>query len=661
MCIDSCVAFVGPYAELEECPRCQKPRYDPIKLQQSGGRVKQPQQVFHTFPIGPQLQALWRHPDSARVMHYRRSRTQEIFEQLERNEGLPTAYDDIITGSAYLDAVRQGRIKPEDMVLIISVDGAQLYESKQSDCWVYIWIIIDVPPDRRYKKQHVLPGAVVPGPNKPKYMQSFFFPGFHHLAAIQRDGLVIWDAWRDVTFISHPFLILACADGPGLVCISNLVGHSGKNGCRMLCGIEGRRKPRANHYYPVLLKPLNYNVQGCGHDDLHPADTPTGTSAGYVQKLRTVMAANSRAQYETCRLNTGIVGPSILLGLETRHILGIPECFSSEIMHFSGANMASLFTDLWCGLLLCSPTDDNSTWDWAVLVDDTWKEHGRAVAACRPYLPGSFDNPPRNPAEKINTHYKAREFITWLFGLAPALLYGTLPEKYWKNFCKFTQALRIMSQYSITPVQVVEAFTLFAEWEIEFEELYYQRRVDRIHFIRPCAHLSNHIAAECCRVGSPICSSQWTMERTFADIEFDLRQSNLPYACLTQVCLIRCQINALKAMFPHLHQPPNLQPRYSFDVGRGYVLLRARDKRPRYAATAVERTLISEFLGHNAPKIYRWARLRLPNGQVARSAWKEQQRPLEKLRMARNVKVCTRPICQLYPEITHVPSSQSTE
>ena len=35
----------------------------------------------------------------------------------------------------------------------------------------------------------------------------------------------------------------------------------------------------------------------------------------------------------------------------------------------------------------------------------------------------------------------------------------------------------------------------------------------------------------------------------------------------------------------------------------------------------------------------RWSRLHLPNGQVARSAWKECIKPLENVRMARNVKV----------------------
>ncbi|KAF8068694.1 hypothetical protein FPV67DRAFT_1414845, partial [Lyophyllum atratum] len=39
------------------------------------------------------------------------------------------------------------------------------------------------------------------------------------------------------------------------------------------------------------------------------------------------------------------------------------------------------------------------------------------------------------------------------------------------------------------------------------------------------------------------------------------------------------------------------------------------------------------------PRVARWARLRLPTGQVARSAWKESDKSLEKLRRARCVKV----------------------
>jgi hypothetical protein len=41
-------------------------------------------------------------------------------------------------------------------------------------------------------------------------------------------------------------------------------------------------------------------------------------------------------------------------------------------------------------------------------------------------------------------------------------------------------------------------------------------------------------------------------------------------------------------------------------------------------------------------EIDRFAKLLLPNGQIARSWWHEKKRPVEKVRIARNVKVCQR-------------------
>ena len=133
-----------------------------------------------------------------------------------------------------------GTIQPEDMLLMISIDGAQLFESKESDCWIYIWVILELLLDHRYKKKHVLPGAIIPGPKKPKFIKSFLFPGLHHLSALQREGLTIWDSGCMREFISRLFLFLACADGPGLLTMSNFVGHQGKTGCCMRCPLKGR-------------------------------------------------------------------------------------------------------------------------------------------------------------------------------------------------------------------------------------------------------------------------------------------------------------------------------------------------------------------------------------------------------------------------------------
>ncbi len=87
--------------------------------------------------------------------------------------------------------------------------------------------------------------------------------------------------------------------------------------------------------------------------------------------------------------------------------------------------------------MTCEKPDNCDTWDWAVLRDlPTWHTHGQEVAAATPYLPTSFDRPPHNSAEKINSGYKAVEFLIYIFVLGPGLFYGLLPMNYWLHFCK---------------------------------------------------------------------------------------------------------------------------------------------------------------------------------------------------------------------------------
>jgi hypothetical protein len=228
MCINSCLAYTGPFREYDICSTCSEPWYDPVKSMASGGQVRMPRQEFHTMPVGPQLQALWRDRASAERMKYRDLRTKEILDELQRNHGCLDVYDDFLCGKDCLEAVSDGRIKPSDPVLMFSIDGAQLYQSKASDCWIGIWLVFDHDPTLCYKKGQVLYSIIIPGPRKPKNMESFLFPGFHHLSAIQKEGLRIWDASRDEVFVSHPFLALGTADGPGMAMINGLVGHHGK-------------------------------------------------------------------------------------------------------------------------------------------------------------------------------------------------------------------------------------------------------------------------------------------------------------------------------------------------------------------------------------------------------------------------------------------------
>lgn len=638
MCINSCIAYTGLWKNLPCCPECGEPCNDPVS--------KKPRQEFHTMPIGPQIQAMRGGGVGAEELKYRLDKTTQVMEELLRKEegAILDQYDDFLDGSEYTDAVRDGRIKPDDIVLMLSIDGAQLYAMKASDCWIYIWIVFDLSPGARYKKRYVLPGGFIPGPKKPKWIDSFLFVGFHHLSGLQKEGLKLWDAGQNIVVTSFPFLALGTADGPGLVHLSGLVGHHGRLGCRLYCGLAGRHKAGVSHYYPALLKPTNYHVKGCDHDDIDINDLPSPSPTLYKDRLELLMSSTSQNQYYKLRLQTGISRPSIFLGLHPRHRLNVPACFGSDIMHLGALNIPDILINLWRGTLDCDKTKDHkSTWDWAVLQGDVWDTHGKTVAAATPHLPGSFDRPPRNPAEKISSGYKAWEFLLYLYGLGPGVFYNVLPKKYYLHFCKLVFAMRIFNQHRIMANDLMEAQEAILHFCQDFEVLYYQRRAERLHFVRPSLHSLTHIGPGVLLAGPSIVSSQWTMERTIGNLVEEIRQPSNPYMNLSKRGLYRCQLNALKSLIPDLDPPKRLVPRGGVDLGEGYVLLRARDTASR-ALRLPEINAVNSYLqqcgGGRCSSAIRWARLRLPNGQVARSAWKERLKPLTNIRTSRNVKVC---------------------
>lgn len=647
MCPNSCIAFTGPFADLEMCPTCNTSRWHQGKLAASHGRTKVPAKTFTTLPLGPQLQALYRDPESALDMSHLSQQTQAHLDEYEETQRIGII-DDVAAGWDYLGASLAGDIKEDDIVVMTSLDGAQLYEDKDSDCWIYVWVILNISPDKRYRKTHVLPGGFIPGPNKPKNIDSFMAVGLHHLSALQKEGLKIWNSSLNRALRSRIYLLFTTADGPGLVHWDGLVGHCGKNGCRLYCGVRGRHKNSSSHYYPVLLCPHNAH-RDSSHADISSFRIPPAGSQEYSDNLFYLMSAPNPTQFDSRRTETGICKAPLILGLDPKCSLGIPLAMTTDIMHLAG-NISTLLIELWRGTMKCERTDNIESWDWAVLRDENvWKAHGRAVEEAGYLLPTCFDTRPRNIAEKIHSDYKTWEFLIHTFGLAPGLLHDILPMVYWKNFCKLVRGFQLISQHNITHDEALEATVLLASWANEFEEIYYQRRNDRIHFIRPCVHQVLHLGPETFQKGPPICTAQWTMERTIGNIKRQIRQHSTYLANFSREGLRLARVNALLAALPELNTFSNVNstlPARSLDLGNGYALLRKRDKQPvippgdTYAP-------IWEFLDRPdvMPKIFRYARLLLPNGQVGRCAWRENVRKStdnpasNNLRVSRMIKV----------------------
>lgn len=490
---------------------------------------------------------------------------------------------------------------------------------------------------------------MIPGPNHPKDLDSFLFPGLFHVSALMNDRLKIWNAATKTTSLVHVFLALVLADGPAMAAMSGMVGHTGRRGCRLYCPLIWRRKPRLGTYYPAMLQPAQpYSVPGCSHGDVNRAMitvSPEVLAAEYDTNEARLLASRSQAEYELIRKETGLSKPSIFSGLSRR--FNLPGCFPLDYMHLVALNITDLFVNLWRGTIT-GGQQDPLLHPWAVLQGDIWVAHGAEVGRAAPFLPGSFDRPPCNIAEKISSGYKAKEWMTYFYGYGPAMLRRHLPPVYLKNYAKIVTAGQLMGRTKISKGELLRAHQLASQAEVEYERLYYNRDPDLLHHVRPCMHVFGHGPGEVRLVGPLPGCTQYIMERSIGDLGGEIRLPSNPFANLSERALLRCQVNALYAMYPALDDDPTPRlPRGALDIGNDYIMLRARDACPRWVppveAAPFHRYLTEighpppEAIGEYAIQVQKWARVRLPNDQVARSEWKESLKPLCKIRIARVV------------------------
>jgi len=195
-------------------------------------------QQFCTILLGPQLQALRRSHSGAMAMRYLDQKMKQVAEMLNNIQAEDSGdiiYNDIFSGSEIQDLAERINVNGDDTIVSLSLDGAQLYQNKKSDTWISIWILDNLSPNQRYQKKRVLPGTVIPGPNKPKITDSYLYCGLHHLSALQHEnngaGLHMWDAATSKIINSRIILALSTADAVGITELDGHVGHHSTRGC----------------------------------------------------------------------------------------------------------------------------------------------------------------------------------------------------------------------------------------------------------------------------------------------------------------------------------------------------------------------------------------------------------------------------------------------
>ena len=482
------------------------------------------------------------------------------------------------------------------------------------------------------------------------------FPSLYHIATLQREGLAIYDVSLGTLIRSRPLVVFGTADSPGSVFMSGMVGHSGRVGCCLYCDMPSRHHAGDGHYYLAMNRPDNYDVDGCSHPDISDEDLESfreGLPQKYRENLTFLLAANTQTDFKTLRLALGLCKPTIFSGLPCLP-LPIPSLFTMDIMHLSVLNDSDLFIKLFTGKLDVYEPDDWADWDWAIFYrrPGLWNAHGETVTRSVPFIPSSFGRAPRDPAKKLNSGYKAWEFQLYMYGLCPTLLRHLLPQQYWRHFCKLVAGIRTLQRPRISKQELLYGHKLLTSFAREFKDLYYQRKESRIHFVRQSVHLLTHIAPETFRVGPLACYAQWTLETAIGNLGCEIRQDRDMFVNLSQRAVLRAQTNSLQARFPNVQlefgetETPSLSTRArKFEGYDGYAFHPRCEEYPTPVAEDEREALILHWRSQGWPNVdtwthavCRWAKLQLPNGQVAHSVWHETK-VMSKLHRASCVEV----------------------
>lgn len=228
-CKDLCCTFVGPHADLTECPYCKQPRFD------AQGK---PHKQYTYSPITPQLITLFRNQDYWDKMQYRANHQHD-----------PDTMTDVFDSADYLHLktehpVVDNRKQPHkffaddhDITLGLSTDGFAPFKRRKQTCWPLILFNYNLPPDICCQLAYVLCVAVIPGPNKPKDFDSFLWPLIEELMQLEI-GVKTFDQQSSEMFALRAFLIHIFGDIPAISMVMQMKGYNGFCPCRM-CNITG--------------------------------------------------------------------------------------------------------------------------------------------------------------------------------------------------------------------------------------------------------------------------------------------------------------------------------------------------------------------------------------------------------------------------------------
>ena len=406
MCPRSCIAYTGVYESLKKCPYvhgkdiCNEQRYhDPT----SSGRLI-PRAQVQILPVMATIRAMFANAETGRLLCNRNSCLQAALHLV--GTAATRKYSDF--GNSQVHVMQHNKLglfqDPRDVAFAISTDGAQLTMKKQSNTWLMILIILNLPSSIRYQTNNVIINFATPGANSPGDIESFIWMLFQEMA-MASEGIWMWDAIDSSHFVHRSCVVMALGDMLGSAKLNGMAGHTAIFGDRFSM-VQGAKssliKGVKSQYYP-MDPPENdrYNPSRPPRYDL--SRIPMRSQATYWETIERLGAATTKKERSEITKATGVSRlPLCAASVAFMH----PTFFPLDPFHLFYENIMAFIWDIWTVL--------SKSGEIVHLPAEKAQELGRLVALAMSTLPPAFCGPIRDPYLKRQSQYKVYEWMALL-------------------------------------------------------------------------------------------------------------------------------------------------------------------------------------------------------------------------------------------------------
>ena len=560
MCPKSCIAYTGAYKPLDACPHvstsgvlCGAPRF------KSGSKAtKRPIAQVTILPVMETVKALYANSEMAHKIRNRDACLRAALD-IVGNAISKRKYSDFGDSSVHQYHHEQLHLFQDsrDIAFALSTDGAQLTMKKQSNTWLLILILLNLPADIRCTSGGVIINLATPGPNSPGDIESFLRPLFEEMARAS-EGLWIWDAVDSSYFTHRAYITMALGDMLGSAKLNGMAGHSAIFGDRfsLVQGAKASLNRGARALYYPMSPPENdkYNPSRPASYDLN--NLPLRQETEYWATINRLSAASSKQQRAKITKETGISRLPLCAASEA---FIHPTFFPIDPFHLFYENCMAFIWDLW--------TSTSKPTERIHLPESKARKFGEAVAAASETLPPAFCGPIRDPFLKRHSQYKIYEWMALLhwYTLPIGMELGFDPSIL-ENFSQFVAAIEFaMSIQARSEEEIASLHSIIRRFLTGFEALYVGDNPENISRSRLCVFQLIHVPMHIKWNGSIRVGSQATVERSIGEVGHKIRSKKSPFANLANIITEKELIRILTLYYPSLSLKSNQSVSDSLD------------------------------------------------------------------------------------------------